>query len=193
MSEAFRQLLKEFPKSSVAAQANYYIGKAAFEAKDYKVAVAPLDIARQLNKEQYYNPATLRIVSSFFYLKDRPALSKEVDAFVAANPESKNSGGHPRMAWPRVLQRKKLRGRGKIPDASGQVRQSGQRKTRFLVLSRRRADETEEFRRGRVRLRKISAGGDRSGGESENITCSRRKRRFPRTSRMRRKRSLKKS
>ena len=58
MSEAFRQLLKEFPKSSVAAQANYYIGKAAFEAKDYKGAVAPLDAARQLNKEQYYNPAT---------------------------------------------------------------------------------------------------------------------------------------
>ena len=42
MSDAFRQLLKEFPKSSVAAQANYYIGKAAFEAKDYKGALAPL-------------------------------------------------------------------------------------------------------------------------------------------------------
>src|SRR5256886_5479483 len=89
MSEAFRQLLKEFPKSSVAAQANYYIGKAAFEAKDYKGALAPLDAARQLNKEQYYNPATLRIVSSFFYLKDRPALTQEVDAFVAASPDAK--------------------------------------------------------------------------------------------------------
>ena len=55
MTDAFRQLLKEFPKSSVAAQANYYIGKAAFEAKDYKGALAPLDAARQLNKEQYYN------------------------------------------------------------------------------------------------------------------------------------------
>ena len=32
MSDAFRQLLKEFPKSSVAAQANYYIGKAAFDS-----------------------------------------------------------------------------------------------------------------------------------------------------------------
>ena len=38
MSDAFKQLLKEFPKTTVAAQANYYIGKAAFEAKDYKVA-----------------------------------------------------------------------------------------------------------------------------------------------------------
>ncbi len=89
MSDAFRQLLKEFPKSSVAAQANYYIGKAAFEAKDYKGALAPLNAARQLNKEQYYNPATLRIVSSLFYLKDRPALSKEVEAFVAASPDTK--------------------------------------------------------------------------------------------------------
>ena len=39
MVETFRQLLKEFPKSSIAAQANYYIGKTAFEAKDYKKAI----------------------------------------------------------------------------------------------------------------------------------------------------------
>src|SRR3954469_23902150 len=89
MADAFRQLLKEFPKSTVAAQANYYIGKAAFEAKDYKGAIAPLDAARQLNKEQYYNLATLRILSSFFYLKDRPALAKEVDAYAAANPDGR--------------------------------------------------------------------------------------------------------
>jgi TolA-binding protein len=89
MSDAFRQLLKEFPKSSVAAQANYYIGKAAFEARDYKGALAPLEAARQLNKEQYYNLATLRIVSAFFYLKDRPALTKEVDGFLAANSSAK--------------------------------------------------------------------------------------------------------
>ena len=89
MADTFRQLLKEFPKSSVAAQANYYIGKVAFEAKDYKGALAPLDTARRLNKEQYFNLATLRIVSSFFYLKDRPALTREVDAYVAASPEAR--------------------------------------------------------------------------------------------------------
>jgi TolA-binding protein len=89
MSDTFRQLLKEFPKSSVAAQANYYIGKSAFEAKDYQACLAPLDAARQLNKEQYYNPASLRIVSAFFYLKDRPALRREVDAFVAGAPTAK--------------------------------------------------------------------------------------------------------
>src|SRR5438046_9669841 len=61
MMETFRQLLREFPKSSVAAQAQYYIGKAAFELKDYKTALTALNAARQLNKDQYYNLASLRI------------------------------------------------------------------------------------------------------------------------------------
>src|SRR6201993_1352678 len=62
MVDTFRQLLREYPKSSVAAQAQYYIGKAAFEAKDYKTALTALNAARQLNKEQYYNLASLRMM-----------------------------------------------------------------------------------------------------------------------------------
>ncbi|HEU0209853.1 MAG TPA: tetratricopeptide repeat protein [Candidatus Udaeobacter sp.] len=88
MVETFRQLLKEFPKSSVAAQAHYYIGKTAFEAKDYKTALTALDAARQLNKEQYYNLASVRIILSQFYLKDRSALTKEVNAFMANSASS---------------------------------------------------------------------------------------------------------
>jgi TolA-binding protein len=88
MSDTFRQLLKEFPKSSAVAQAQYYIGKAAFEAKDYKAAIAALNMARQLNKEQYYDLATVRIVSSYFYLRDRTALTREVDAFMATSPSA---------------------------------------------------------------------------------------------------------
>jgi TolA-binding protein len=88
MVETFRQLLKEFPKSSVAAQAQYYIGKTAFEAKDYKTALAALNAARQLNKEQYYNLASLRIILCQFYLKDRPALTKEVNDFMANSPST---------------------------------------------------------------------------------------------------------
>ena len=79
MSDAFKQLLKEYPKTAVAAQAQYYIGKAAFEAKDYKTALPALEAARKLNKEQYYTPATVRIISSYFYQKNRPALTKEID------------------------------------------------------------------------------------------------------------------
>jgi TolA-binding protein len=86
MVETFRQLLREFPKSSVAAQAQYYIGKAAFEAKDYKTALTALNTARQLNKEQYYNLASLRIILCQFYLKDRSALTKEVNIFIASSP-----------------------------------------------------------------------------------------------------------
>ena len=86
MVETFRQLLKEFPKSSVAAQAQYYIGKAAFEAKDYKTALTALNTARQLSKEQYYNLASLRIILCQFYLKDRSALTKEVNNFMATSP-----------------------------------------------------------------------------------------------------------
>src|SRR4029077_6478284 len=86
MTDTFRQLLKEFPKSSVAAQAQYYIGKTALEAKDYKTALASLNAAHQLNKEQYYNLATVRIISCYFYMKDRAALTKEIDTFMAAGP-----------------------------------------------------------------------------------------------------------
>src|SRR5437667_3494460 len=89
MVDTFRQLLKEFPKSSVAAQAQYYIGKTAFEAKDYKTALTALNTARQLNMEQYYNLASVRIILGQFYLRDRPATTKEVNNFMA---ESRNGG-----------------------------------------------------------------------------------------------------
>jgi TolA-binding protein len=85
MVDTFRQLLKEFPKSSAAAQAQYYIGKTAFEAKDYKTALTALNTARQLDKEQYYNLASVRIILCQFYLKDRAALTKEVNSFMASN------------------------------------------------------------------------------------------------------------
>jgi TolA-binding protein len=88
MVDTFRQLLREFPKSSVAAQAHYYIGKTAFEAKDYKTALTALNTARQLNKEQYYNLASVRIILCQFYLKDRPALTKEVNNFMADSPNA---------------------------------------------------------------------------------------------------------
>ena len=88
MMETFRQLLREFPKSSVAAQAQYYIGKAAFESKDYKTALTALNAARQLNKDQSYNLASLRIMLCQFYLKDRTALTKEVNSFMANSPNT---------------------------------------------------------------------------------------------------------
>ena len=82
MIETFQQLLKEFPKSSVAAQAHYYIGKAAFEAKDYKTAINALETARKLNKEQYYT--SHRCGDFFRVLPRRSACStNEVNDFSA--------------------------------------------------------------------------------------------------------------
>ena len=87
MATTFQQLLKEYPKSAAAAQAHYYIGKAAFEAKNYETAIAEMDKARQLAKDQYATPAALRIMSSYFYLKQRDPLAKEVNAFYEASPD----------------------------------------------------------------------------------------------------------
>jgi TolA-binding protein len=84
MAQTFQQLLKEYPKSSALAQANYYIGKAAFDGKDYKRAITSLDAARRLNREQYYNLSTLRIILAQYYLRDRKATMAEVDGFLAA-------------------------------------------------------------------------------------------------------------
>jgi TolA-binding protein len=85
MSDTFRQLLKEFPKSPVASMAHYYIGKSAFEMKDYKTALGSLNTARQLDKDHYYVSATVRIISSHFGLHDRAAVTREIDGFLAAN------------------------------------------------------------------------------------------------------------
>lgn len=85
MSDTFRQLLKEFPKSAAVPMAHYYVGKTAFEMKDYKAALPELNSARQLDRERHYATATVRIISCYFGLHDRAATTKEVDGFLAAN------------------------------------------------------------------------------------------------------------
>ena len=86
MAATFQQLLKEFPKTAAAAQAHYYIGKVAFDAKEYETAIGEINKARQLNREQYGSSAALRIMSSYFYLKQRDALAKEIDQFFKTSP-----------------------------------------------------------------------------------------------------------
>ena len=88
MAQTFQQLLREFPKSAAIPQANYYIGKAAFDAKDYKRAIPALDMARRLNREQYYNLATVRIILSDYYLRDRKAATTETDGYLASATSS---------------------------------------------------------------------------------------------------------
>ncbi|MBV9009684.1 MAG: tetratricopeptide repeat protein [Verrucomicrobia bacterium] len=85
MSKTFAQLLKEFPKTPAAAQANYYIGKAAFDLKEYKRALAPLDAARRLDRERYDELATVRIILADYYLHDRQGATSEVDGLLTKN------------------------------------------------------------------------------------------------------------
>lgn len=80
MIAAFQQLLKEYPKTSAAGQANFWIGWASYENKDYQAAITSLEAARKLDPEQYGDRAGLRIVLCYYYLQDRPALTKALAA-----------------------------------------------------------------------------------------------------------------
>jgi TolA-binding protein len=78
MTAAFRKLLEDYPKSSAGGQANFWIGWAAFEDKDYKSAIESLEAARKLDPAQYGERATLRIILCYYYLQDRPALTRTI-------------------------------------------------------------------------------------------------------------------
>ncbi len=89
MAQAFKQLLDDYPHSPAAAQANYWIGWAAFEAKDYKAAIDPLEAARKLDKEQFFERASLRIILAHYYLENRDALAADVDSYLRGAPKGK--------------------------------------------------------------------------------------------------------
>jgi len=89
MSATFQQLLREFPHSSAAAQANYWIGYAAYSAKDYKACIPPLETARKLDRAQFFERATVRIILADYYIEDREALAAEVDLYNAGHPKDK--------------------------------------------------------------------------------------------------------
>lgn len=81
MAASFKQLLKEFPETAARGQANYWIGWAAFEVKNYKEAMGPLDEARKIDKEQYADKAGIRVLLSAYYLEDKTATAREVDRY----------------------------------------------------------------------------------------------------------------
>ena len=80
MSDTFKKLLKDYPNTLAAPKANYWIGRVAFDAKDYKDAVAPLDAARKGDKEQF-EISTILIMTCEYYLEDQDRLAAEVDAY----------------------------------------------------------------------------------------------------------------
>jgi TolA-binding protein len=89
MAAAFQQLLNDYPKSPAAAQANYWIGWAASEAKDYKRAIAPLDAARKADREQFFERATQRIMIAHYNLEEKEPLAAEIDHYIKGGGKDK--------------------------------------------------------------------------------------------------------
>ena len=81
MVEAFKLLLKDYPKTAARAQAGYWIGSAAFDAKNYREAAPYLEDARKLDKEQFGEKASIRLLQSQYYLEDKVATAREVDFY----------------------------------------------------------------------------------------------------------------
>ena len=87
MTAAFRQLLKEYPNGTGTAQANYWIGWAAFEAKHYEDAIAPLSKARESNPDEFAEKTTLRLILCYQNLHKKQETAKEVDDFIQKDPQ----------------------------------------------------------------------------------------------------------
>ncbi|MGV3532067.1 MAG: tetratricopeptide repeat protein [Chthoniobacteraceae bacterium] len=81
MVEAFETLLKDYPKSAASAQAHYWIGWAAFEAKDFKKAATHLTKARELDPKEFFERTSLRTMLALYQLDQRDAVAKEVDDY----------------------------------------------------------------------------------------------------------------
>jgi TolA-binding protein len=87
MTAAFRELLRDYPNTTGAAQANYWIGWAAFESKHYQDAIAPLMKARELNPDEFAEKTTLRLILCFQNLVKKSEAAKEIDGFIQKDPQ----------------------------------------------------------------------------------------------------------
>jgi TolA-binding protein len=87
MAETFKIYLRDYPNAEAneRAEASFWIGSVAFEGKAYKDAIAPLRAARELNKTDYFERASVRLMLCFYYLEDTDGLSKEIETYVTGN------------------------------------------------------------------------------------------------------------
>jgi tetratricopeptide (TPR) repeat protein len=96
MAKYFEQLLKEFPESASKAEANHWIGRSAFEAKDYKKAVTYLAEARSLNPTEYFESDSLRLVYCAYNLNDPDQFWTRVQEYL---PKGKNKIAPDVLRW----------------------------------------------------------------------------------------------
>ena len=83
MSDTFELLLKDFPESAARAKAHYWIGRTAFETKNYQKAAPHLDDARKLDREQFFERSSLALMACLYNLEDVDATEKEVEFYKA--------------------------------------------------------------------------------------------------------------
>jgi tetratricopeptide (TPR) repeat protein len=85
MADTFKIYLRDFPQAAEAdrAEASFWIGSVAFENKAYKDAIEPLRAARQLNKEEYFERASLRLMLCSYYLEDTDGVAKEIEEYTS--------------------------------------------------------------------------------------------------------------
>ena len=86
-ADAFRTLLKEYPKTEAAGTAHFYIASSLFDAKDYEGAAKELEAARKDNPKDYGSKASLRLILCEYELKDAKKLAGEVDAYQKARTQ----------------------------------------------------------------------------------------------------------
>jgi tetratricopeptide (TPR) repeat protein len=137
MAATFEKLLQTFPESAAKAKAHYWIGRAAFDRKDYKKAAPHLDQARQLDKEQFFKRASVAILICYFNMEQLEATEKEIEFY-------KSNGGE--TSTPTEVVRwvgQKYYEQGKYDNAVKHLTQLVVRKEAtaddFLLLARARA------------------------------------------------------
>ena len=81
MTDAFHELLKDYPKTDAAGLANFFIGQAAFDAADYSAALPSFDAARRADPKDYDAKAGLLIILCEFQLKNAPKLAGEIASY----------------------------------------------------------------------------------------------------------------
>ena len=81
MASTFEVLLRDFPETAAKAKAHYWIGRSAFDAKNFKKAAENLDIARQKDKEQFFERASLAILHSYYNLELIDETEKEIEHY----------------------------------------------------------------------------------------------------------------
>jgi tetratricopeptide (TPR) repeat protein len=91
MVAGYAELLKSYPKTKAAAEANYYIGTGNYQVQKYKECLAPLRTARSLDAKTYHQDASLMLIAALAALKDIDGLIVEVDAYLKLSREKRVS------------------------------------------------------------------------------------------------------